>query len=66
MHPFDLIRWVVSLEGDNLIVFYYFSTSVVADYCLTPHNFSGISWREHVPFQDDDDVRFVLDQQTET
>ena len=65
MHRFDLIQWVVSLEGDNLIVFYHFSASVAADYCLTPHNFSGISWREHVPFQDDD-VRFVLDQQTET
>ena len=54
---------MVSLEGDNLIVFYYFSASMVGD-CLKPHNFSGISWREQVPFQGDDgDVHFVLEQQ---
>ena len=63
MHRFDLIKWMVSLEGDNLIVFYYFSASMVGD-CLKPHNFSGISWREQVPFQGDDgDVHFVLEQQ---
>jgi hypothetical protein len=39
----------------------------VRDICLRQFsNFSPISWREHVNFQwDDDEVRFVLDQQAE-
>ena len=49
-------------QFNSILLFQY----ICANYCLTPHNFSGISWREHVPFQDDDDVCFVLDQQTET
>jgi uncharacterized protein YcaQ len=63
------IDWLI----DNYLTsseqcFSYIQDEWVSDCCLMPNEqFSAISWREQVTFwwDDNDDVRFVLDQHAE-
>jgi hypothetical protein len=51
---------IIGVEWKDMI---FLKSEWVNNCCLTPNNFSAISWRDQLNFQwDDDEVRFVLDQ----